>query len=383
MLLVVNITIPTTLPTLDGGTMSLESVTIDDGSDPAPAQVAPYAAGRSDGEFPEAPPQPIPPPVLDANKFANLKSKASTGRGTCIDDGSTGQCLQGVTQWIYGLTGNPYFATATGSSAYQVRTGGTSSNYFEDSKYYKDKVTFPSNYVPRVGDVVLGQNHIITYLGNRPDGSQIWYSDFPDQSPQYYMNNNGWNPSEMKLIRLNPDGQAAVVANQYGTQAYFDDPNAAAAQGAEQQERSEPVQVAHSGGANAAYPQTGGDDGTGTGVFSTPNVGSKVWVFFYGGDVQKPVYFAQALDSASIKQANQYGGDYESSGGESYIDSTLPPAGEENAPTSGTTPSGTTTGGTTTVENNPPTSPSSGTPTSGLPGQTTGGTTGGSTGTGT
>ena len=56
--------------------------------------------------------------------------------------------------------------------------------------------------------------------------------------------------------------------------------------------------------ANAA-PQTGSYDGSATGTFSTVNVGAKVWVFFYGGDVQKPIYFAQCLDSASTAQAFQ------------------------------------------------------------------------------
>ena len=36
--------------------------------------------------------------------------------------------------------------------------------------------------------------------------------------------------------------------------------------------------------------------GSPVGTFSTPNAGSKVWVFFLGGDIQKPVYFAQAIN---------------------------------------------------------------------------------------
>lgn len=50
---------------------------------------------------------------------------------------------------------------------------------------------------------------------------------------------------------------------------------------------------------------SGGYDGSATGTFSTVNEGAKVWVFFYGGDVQKPVYFAHSLDSASYGEANQ------------------------------------------------------------------------------
>jgi len=46
-----------------------------------------------------------------------------------------------------------------------------------------------------------------------------------------------------------------------------------------------------------------GSTGGPSGAFSTPNPGAKVWVFFYGGDIQKPVYFGVANDpsgSASV-----------------------------------------------------------------------------------
>jgi hypothetical protein len=36
-------------------------------------------------------------------------------------------------------------------------------------------------------------------------------------------------------------------------------------------------------------------EGTPQGVFSTPRAGSRVWIFFHGGDIQRPVYFAQSI----------------------------------------------------------------------------------------
>jgi hypothetical protein len=36
--------------------------------------------------------------------------------------------------------------------------------------------------------------------------------------------------------------------------------------------------------------------GSPNGTLSVPNAGAKVWVFFYGGDIQKPVYFASAIE---------------------------------------------------------------------------------------
>jgi hypothetical protein len=39
------------------------------------------------------------------------------------------------------------------------------------------------------------------------------------------------------------------------------------------------------------------------GVFSFPRMGAKLWAFFYGGDVQRPVYFAAAYEPDSIRYA--------------------------------------------------------------------------------
>jgi hypothetical protein len=41
--------------------------------------------------------------------------------------------------------------------------------------------------------------------------------------------------------------------------------------------------------------------GSAVGTFTTPNAGSKVWVFFMGGDIQRPVYFAQAVNTGDVK----------------------------------------------------------------------------------
>lgn len=50
--------------------------------------------------------------------------------------------------------------------------------------------------------------------------------------------------------------------------------------------------------ANAAGTSNGLTSASGSpnGTLSVPNPGAKVWVFFYGGDIQKPVYFAAAIE---------------------------------------------------------------------------------------
>jgi len=47
-------------------------------------------------------------------------------------------------------------------------------------------------------------------------------------------------------------------------------------------------------------PSNVGLPGSPVGTFSIPNAGSKVWVFFNGGDVQRPVYFAQVPNPGDI-----------------------------------------------------------------------------------
>jgi hypothetical protein len=55
-------------------------------------------------------------------------------------------------------------------------------------------------------------------------------------------------------------------------------------------------------------------EGTPQGTFSIPRCGSRVWIFFHGGDIQKPVYFAYSLVPTDHK--NFYG-NYEPENGES------------------------------------------------------------------
>lgn len=48
-----------------------------------------------------------------------------------------------------------------------------------------------------------------------------------------------------------------------------------------------------------------GGSGSATGTFSTISFLANVWVFFYGGDMQRPVYFAQVANTSSVSEALQ------------------------------------------------------------------------------
>jgi hypothetical protein len=229
--------------------------------------------------------EPIAPAKTEPNpqivNFEELKSFAkSTIRGRCINDGTTGNCLQGASVWAYTLTKNEKLNRPTNGSAVDIRLGNNT--FFQDSGSYQDNKSFPSNYQPQIGDQVLGKNHIITFLGRDYNGKELWYSDFTDKSPSRYIDENGWNPDEMVLIRLKNAPNEVDLAS-------FDE--------------STPSQPDDFRDGNSAAPYGGA--GTATGTFSTISHLAKVWVFFYGGDIQRPIYFAQVTDPSSISQELQ------------------------------------------------------------------------------
>lgn len=53
-------------------------------------------------------------------------------------------------------------------------------------------------------------------------------------------------------------------------------------------------------GVNAVGSVNGSRPGGPMGVFSTPHIGAKVWVFFLGGNIQRPIYFANAYESDNV-----------------------------------------------------------------------------------
>jgi hypothetical protein len=62
--------------------------------------------------------------------------------------------------------------------------------------------------------------------------------------------------------------------------------------------RTTAMGVAAVGSVNGSRP------GGPMGVFSTPHIGAKVWVFFLGGNVQRPVYFANVHEPSNIASTN-------------------------------------------------------------------------------
>ena len=57
-------------------------------------------------------------------------------------------------------------------------------------------------------------------------------------------------------------------------------------------------------GSNAVGSVNGSRPGGPMGIFSPPHVGAKVWVFFHGDDIQRPVYFANVYEHNNVAAAS-------------------------------------------------------------------------------
>jgi hypothetical protein len=67
---------------------------------------------------------------------------------------------------------------------------------------------------------------------------------------------------------------------------------------------AQPIRLQDTLAAEAGVPHASSTGGA-AGFFSRPAVGAKVWVFFYDGDVQRPVYFASVQEGTNYQVANQ------------------------------------------------------------------------------
>jgi hypothetical protein len=95
-----------------------------------------------------------------------------------------------------------------------------------------------------------------------------------------------------------------------------------------------------------ATPHGGGNYGSPNGVFSRPAVGAKVWVFFYGGDVMRPVYFGAVTEGIGQQVATQsrVGVDYQNNNNTDG----KPSASSAGSATAGNADNGANAGGSST-----------------------------------
>lgn len=123
-----------------------------------------------------------------------------------------------------------------------------------------------------------------------------------------YINPNSQN----KVVDLTPEASAALGTNQksnaYGViisggTGNIDDLNMAGRVKLNKEDSTPNPDPHPTGIANIGS----GGNGSARGMFSIPTAGAKVWVFFHGGDPQRPVYFASCPEPNNIATAYQHG----------------------------------------------------------------------------
>lgn len=141
----------------------------------------------------------------NASKYGPVSSSDFARTGS-----SDGNCGRGSRQIIGSLTNNSYFSNGIGgtgsyngvNSAY-AGSLSTGNPYLQNSGYYKQPESIPSNYTPQIGDVITGTKsggagHVQVYIGNGK-----WVSDHTQSS--YYT-----NYGNLTLHRMNDIGLGAI-----------------------------------------------------------------------------------------------------------------------------------------------------------------------------
>jgi hypothetical protein len=166
-------------------------------------------------------PSPVPSPAGEGGNstpnadeqslFNNAAKYGPVGSGKFSRSGSDdGDCGRGSRQIIGALTNNSYFSKGIGgtgsygglNSAY-AGSLSTGNPYLQNSGYYNTATNIPSNYTPKIGDVVAGTKsggagHVQVYIGNGK-----WVSDHTQNS--YYA-----SYGNLKLHQMNDVGLAAI-----------------------------------------------------------------------------------------------------------------------------------------------------------------------------
>jgi len=146
---------------------------------------------------------------------------------------------------------------------------------------------------PKTGEPYVG--HTLTYAGNG-----YWSSDNTADNPEGSLN----NPRYDSVAVVTPtDYGKSIIAKNWPTLAPYDGKMASAFPVVDDKANSGAKNVVYTdrSAAVGCVPSNVGLPGSPVGTFSIPNAGTKVWVFFMGGDVQRPVYFAQSPNPGDVK----------------------------------------------------------------------------------
>lgn len=234
-------------------------------------------------------------PVLDKNYTLDADSAAYKPDQRLLND------VYSTARSIYGedVVLNIYSAGRSGGSG--RHEGGRAIDFY---------VTLPNQSQPLAGDQLAplvqawrAQGYNVGFgMTPQRDGRQtgLHFDNRTDRYPKWAYSGGSWINYDVAVRNgvISPVIDAAFSAGENAQ--YPDGVDPAALASTETSAPSVPNDYAD---ANSSVPYGGA--GTATGTFSTISYLSKVWVFFYGGDIQSPVYFAQVTNPYSISEAYQ------------------------------------------------------------------------------
>jgi hypothetical protein len=325
---------------------------------PAPALTDPSAGNYSGSSNPAQPspflsPEPPPYTLMDPSQQALLDNVAQTtsqstlpgsglaAPGTGSSSGGGGgkpfnwsnsvassqynvgndgilRTSSGVTACLNGTINSA--AYITGNTAWQ---GSTGISFAKDVGGVSNKITSPATSGPGAGKVLYGNLGVIQGTGYKPQQGDIAIHQvgagqyghaqiFVDGNWHSYKTEGlnfdayaGKNGQQTTVFRLTPDGQAAVQQTGLCNTDYMGQPYAGPV--------GPTTSVADVNGLesqagmvrNPTPTQATTTDTTGMpqGMFSVPNPGAMLWVFFREGDPLFPVYFAASYGSREWQNA--------------------------------------------------------------------------------
>ena len=167
-----------------------------------------------------------------------------------------------------------------------------------------------------IGTILENQNGEVFIVADRSGVSNSLDRYYDKQSYNDSYTSYGSSYSKIGYVSKVPNNEQGVrdLLSQYGTppsgNSYNEDANGVASNaqrpsGSDSYAESKP-NPNNQPGASGPIKTVGGA-GSARGMFSIPTDGAKVWVFFHGGDIQRPIYFASCPDPDTIKAAYQAG----------------------------------------------------------------------------
>lgn len=250
-----------------------------------------------------------------------FKDKVLGGKSGLKSASGTTLCGQGTRKAVGLALGDPYYSNTGFGTSITAQT--VDNGYWTKKGDYANGGTVKSDYKPQQGDVLVHQKnkggtaygHAQVYL----DGK--WHSWKSDDDVQGYLSKPG---QETTLMRLTPQGQQKLINAGVADATLLNKDGAILpVTPTKTNDEANAVEGDYTSNINKNTTDTRATpmDTTGMaqGLFSVPNPGAMLWVFFREGNPLFPVYFAASYGQkewASVYSASSPPAFYPEEGGD-------------------------------------------------------------------